>query len=390
MPDETAGLTTLARCVGDARRFLDSIFGRHVHVDTAQGRSYDDLLSLDEVDRLVTSAGLRTPLFRLVKDGAPLPPASYTTSGRIGGAPLTGVAEPRAVLAALDAGATLVLQGMQRYALPLARLCRDLELALAHPCQVNAYITPPGGQGLGVHSDAHDVIVLQAFGTKSWEVHAAPAEPPRDAPRQVVLHPGDTLYLPRGTPHAAAAQESLSGHLTIGILTTTWRALLDEVVARLRDEPLLDEPLPTAYYRDRPAFAATVAERLGELARRIDKSDATELADRLVDRFLTTRPPLLAGGLGDRTRLAGLADSTLVRRRPGTVCELRPDGDPLRLLLGDRVLRVPAWVGPAVREVAARSSLRVGDLAPWLDEVSRLVLVRRLVREGLLEVVVDR
>jgi len=30
--------------------------------------------------------------------------------------------------------------------------------------------------------------------------------------------------------------------------------------------------------------------------------------------------------------------------------------------------------------------LRVGDLAPWLDEGSRLVVTRRLVREGLLRI----
>jgi hypothetical protein len=29
---------------------------------------------------------------------------------------------------------------------------------------------------------------------------------------------------------------------------------------------------------------------------------------------------------------------------------------------------------------------RVGDLAPWLDDTSRLVVARRLVREGLLRI----
>ena len=62
-----------------------------------------------------------------------------------------------------------------------------------------------------------------------------------------------------------------------------------------------------------------------------------------------------------------------------------PDGDTLRLLLGDRVLRVPARLREAVDVVAARDRLVPGDLP--LDPESALVLCRRLVREGLLEVV---
>jgi hypothetical protein len=37
--------------------------------------------------------------------------------------------------------------------------------------------------------------------------------------------------------------------------------------------------------------------------------------------------------------------------------------------------------------IAERPSIRVSDLAPHLDLEGRLTLVRRLVREGLLEVV---
>ena len=61
-------------------------------------------------------------------------------------------------------------------------------------------------------------------------------------------------------------------------------------------------------------------------------------------------------------------------------------GDRLRVLLGDRVLDVPARLRPALEEVRARAELRPADLDGVLDASSRLVLCRRLVREGLLEV----
>jgi bifunctional lysine-specific demethylase and histidyl-hydroxylase NO66 len=59
----------------------------------------------------------------------------------------------------------------------------------------------------------------------------------------------------------------------------------------------------------------------------------------------------------------------------------------VRVLLGDRELRMPGWLEPTLRHIAsAADGVRVGDLRA-LDAESRLVLVRRLVREGLLEVV---
>ena len=61
------------------------------------------------------------------------------------------------------------------------------------------------------------------------------------------------------------------------------------------------------------------------------------------------------------------------------------DPDRLEVLLGDRVLEVPARIRPALEEVRRRPELRPRDLP--LDEQSRLVLARRLVREGLLRVV---
>jgi hypothetical protein len=60
-------------------------------------------------------------------------------------------------------------------------------------------------------------------------------------------------------------------------------------------------------------------------------------------------------------------------------------GDRLEILLGDRSLEVPAWLRPALEQVRGQDELRPRDLE--LDAQSRLVLCRRLIREGLLEVV---
>jgi bifunctional lysine-specific demethylase and histidyl-hydroxylase NO66 len=308
-----------------------------------------------------------------------LPESAYTRGGSLAGKPLTGLVDPRKALALFDEGATVVFQGLHRYWEPIADLVATLELELGHPCQANAYLTPPGAQGFAVHSDSHDVFVFQTHGRKQWEIHT------EDGVEDVVLVPGLCVYLPTGTPHAARAQEEASLHVTIGINQLTWRGLVQRAVGPLLDE-VDDGHLPAGYLEDPAELAAGLAERLGGVADAVRRLDPAVAADGAVERFLTSRNPRLRGGLSDVLVAQGLDDRTLLRRRPGHPCVLRDRGDRLGVLLGDRSLEMPSWVRAAMELVQRSEELRPADLAPaGLDETSRLVLCRRLVREGLLE-----
>lgn len=382
----------LRRCVGDVDRFADEVWGKRILVHGPAADGFEDLLSLDGVDELLTEHSLRSPAFRLVRDGRTLPVSDYTRTARIGGTPVTGVADPARILAAVEHGATLVLQGLHRYWPPLAGFFRELELGLGHPCQVNAYVTPPGAQGLRPHSDQHDVFVLHAFGSKSWQVWPAPSEGSEEDgdAENVDLEPGMALYMPRGTRHAARAQHDVSGHLTVGVHATRWRDLLQAAVTRVLEDRAWEPPLPVRYHQKQASVVTELGRHLKHMGAQLMETDPSNPVEEHVERFLTTRPPILRGGLSDRLRVSTLEDSDRVRRRPGSVCEIRAGGaGTTRVLLGDRELRVPEWLEPAIRVVAASDSFIVRDLAGQLDLTSRLVLVQRLVREGLLEVVND-
>jgi hypothetical protein len=337
------------------------------------------LLSLEDVDHLLTASAIRTPSIRLAKDGSVLPESAYTRSATLAGKPLSGLVDARKALALFDDGATIVFQGLHRYWPPLTRLVAELELELGHPCQANAYLTPPGAQGFAVHSDSHDVFVFQTAGAKQWEVHTP------DGVEALTLEPGLSLYLPTGTPHAARAQETLSLHVTLGINQVTWRGLVRRSIESLLEE-VPDAHLPAGYLDDPEGLADGLSERLATIAGRIGAIDSRAAVDAEVRRFLTGRGPRLAGGLVDAARLADLDDTTLLRRRPGHPCVLLPRGDRLDVLLGDRAIDVPAHLEPALTEIRGRQALRPADLAEHLDPQSRLVLCRRLVRDGLLEI----
>ena len=386
--------------MGDVGRFLaDHWTAAPLHRQGADATGFADLLSLDDVDHIVSSTFARLPSFRLVRDGKPLDPACYTKSARLGGRPVSDVGDPGRVYEEFRNGATIVLQGLHRSWLPLSRFCRSLELELTHPVQANAYVTPPGAQGLAVHHDTHDVFVLQVAGRKEWSVykpvleHPLPSQrwssglgSPGDPQLSVELHPGDSLYIPRGFPHSARAQEGVSAHLTIGVLAYTWHDVLQSVVADIVDEEDFRRSLPPGFADDDAALADGVAIHVARLRERLEDVDAGAVARSFARRFWSSRPPILAGQLGQLMVLPQLGDASSVRRREGSICRLGTDEDGLEVLLADRRLRMPAELEPALRRLTHGTPLRVGDLADLLDEPSRLVLVRRLVREGLLEV----
>jgi bifunctional lysine-specific demethylase and histidyl-hydroxylase NO66 len=379
LPHPVAALELLG---GDAQTFLTKIWASRTHIHHTDPAALVGLLGFDDVDRLLTGAAIRTPAVRIAKDGTVLPAAAFTRQATLAGQPLTGLVDPRKVFDLFDDGATIVLQGLHRYWEPLGALVAELELALGHPCQANAYLTPPGSQGFALHSDSHDVFVFQTHGSKIWEVHAGPDE--AQAVQSVVLEPGLSMYLPSGTPHAARAQDAVSLHVTVGVNQVTWRHLLERVLADAM-ERAGGQHLPAGYLDDPTVLADELPRRVEELVTGLRDLDAMAVADAQVRRFLTGRTLWQRGGLRDRIATRQLSDTSRLRRRPGHPCVLVPDGDRLRVLLGDRELVMPVRLAAALEAVQGASTFRPADLAGHLDEQSRLVVCRRLVREGLLE-----
>jgi len=394
---------SLARCAGDVADFLATHWGQSPqHRVGADASAFSDLFSLDDVDQLVSSPSARTPAFRLVRDGRPLDPLRYTRTSRIGGQSVPGVADPGAIFEEFRKGATIVFQGLHRSCPAVTRFCRGLELDLSHAVQANAYVTPAGSQGLGVHYDTHDVFVLQLAGAKQWSIYPPvladplPSQPWKGTDADagepclaVDLQAGDSLYVPRGFLHSAQAQHGFSAHLTIGVVTTTWHDVVKDVVAGVAGEAAFRRALPVGFASDPEGLVAEVDDALARLRKWLDEVDARAVADGVVRRFWAGRPQILDGQLHQILALGAIDDGSRLRRRPGSVCYLVRDDDVLTVVLGGRDLRMPPVLEPAVARITATgTTFRPADLADLLDEPSRLVLVRRLVVEGLLETVV--
>jgi hypothetical protein len=391
----------LGALVGDVDVFAEQHWGRRPLLRRkASADGFPGLLSLADVDHLVTERMLRVPQLRLVREGTPLEVSTYTGTVTIGSDKLTQTAKPDRVAAEFDAGATIVLQALHRYWSPVGALCRDLELDLTHPVQANAYVTPPTSQGFAVHHDTHDVFVLQTQGRKTWRVHppavelpgreqswkkgmADPGEPLIEAE----LEPGDLLYLPRGFLHEATARAEVSIHLTLGLMAYTWLDVWRDVFAKAPEHAPFRDSLPVGFADDPAALERELAARVEELRDWVGKAADGAVSTR-ADRFWSTRRPVAAGQVEQLASLGALTEASSFRRRRGAVfriTDLADDGR-IRVVLGAKELHLPPSCEAAVRFVAeAGGPFGVGDLPGALDGPSRLVLLRRLVREGVVE-----
>ncbi|EDQ87631.1 uncharacterized protein MONBRDRAFT_33191 [Monosiga brevicollis MX1] len=138
-----------------------------------------------------------------------------------------------------------------------------IESELGIDATVHAYFTPANAQTLEPHTDPYDVVVVQVANQKHWtlclpqtdnatvslsEADRAQLQEIKRSHldgcttytmsmlqpmicRNVTLHQGDSMYLPKGVIHYAVTTDTPSAHLTIG-LSRTGRTWLDVLTAQ--------------------------------------------------------------------------------------------------------------------------------------------------------------
>ncbi|MGY0232172.1 JmjC domain-containing protein [Longispora urticae] len=184
------------------------------------------LVDRELVEHWLVYGNLRYPQLNLSYGGDAAPPTSYTRNRRIGQHQLPGCAHADDIIAQLDQGATLVLSNPEQWDEHLAAFCAQLGGALSASVQSYVYLTAPERYGSRPHRDEGDVFAVQLEGTKTWTLYGLPdgddwdrGHLPEDTPvtEELVLRPGDGLYVPSGMGHRAQSGPEGSLHLTVSV-----------------------------------------------------------------------------------------------------------------------------------------------------------------------------
>ncbi|MFF7967032.1 cupin domain-containing protein [Streptomyces sp. NPDC007903] len=382
--------------VGDRQVFFQEYFNRKplLRRGALDGRTRD-LVSVRQLDDIVALETVSPAYLRIAKDGRGVPGKAYTRTVTDRGAALTEAVVAEQVYELFRSGGTVTWNALNHF-LPAARHLADLfAQTFACPCEVVAFLTPAGKDGYAPHHDPVDVYVIQIEGTKDWRIWEPPAGRRADKAShrpedlgppaiETTLRAGDVLYLPYGTPHAAAAKDQVSLHLSVTVEPRRWRDLLAETVQHLLKDPDFDG-FPHLADPAHPATAATLKALSARLAGLLSGADAAAETDRLRE---TGRARAGAGRPREFERLASadvLAPAALLRRSPVPL-EIGPsDGAKSALLVNGHRLNVPDAVADALRGLQDGRAVAAARFFPGVDEARSVHVAQGLTRLGVLE-----
>ena len=171
--------------------------------------------------------------FSLVLNKNTIPFTAFFTKGDALGFAKTAP-DPIKVENYLRKGASLVLNDLIYFSNEIEKLASDLQSITNGRCQANLYFSMQSHQAFAPHFDTHDVFALHCEGEKIWNIYENFEKDPINHPiykqelndktekpgkiiDQVLLKPGDLLYLPRGQFHDALASKNGAMHIAFGI-----------------------------------------------------------------------------------------------------------------------------------------------------------------------------
>lgn len=312
-----------------------------------------------------------------------------------------GLADLAEVQAAYHQGASVLLYDCEEYSEPIARLCRNVTQHFRSPVTIAAFLSPPGIDSSLPHFDKGDSFVLQLEGTKRWRVYeqAFPAPLPdlhldsliarENLPplrHEVELGPGDLLYTPRGFVHWAQTSEHSSLHLTVRLRAYVWSDLLAEALAAMTQRHVaLRHAVPPELLRGDLAPAAA-RDHFREMLRLLaEDANLEEGLAGLAGKLLRTLRPIPDDRLSQVHELPALTLTTVLRKMHGTVCHITREENEVNIEYPQNTVRGPVTIAPALHFIANAERFLVCDV-PGLTDEGKLTLVRRLVKEGLLQI----
>jgi Cupin superfamily protein len=405
MPDHEFNLAMLLGPVEVANFFRTSWEKEPLVVARGQPDHYAGLLSMADIDDLIYFSEPGEADIQVIKTKKPAPGKTRSAS------PLPG---PRSAHPAVHGaelvhlgqeygqGKTIRVRYCQRRWRAVACLCRNLEAAFHCPINATLYLTPPDSQGLDAHFGAHDVFIVQLHGSKQWRLYrpvvALPlpgldtpvgSEPLGPALQEIKLQRGDLLYIPRGHVHEAFTADEPSLHLTIGVKAFRWADVLCQAVkAAARHDVRLRQAVAPDYLTNGSESVA-LKKRFRELLNSLAGSASWEEACAgLGDLFFEQSLPALPDGrFAWQHEVRPITLDTVLEKRPGSICRVIETDEAADIQFPGNRISGPRRIAAALHFIAAAGQFAVRALPDSLSDNSKLVLARRLVREGLLRIV---
>jgi hypothetical protein len=380
--------------------FFERWFEREpLHIVRGDAGYFSALYAIADIETALHVGAPNVDRFTMTNRGTPVDAVAIRMQRTAMRAEFTGrapapVIDPRAIVARVAQGQTLVISDAALFSPALQQLCNRIQRETLMYVQVNAYLTPSGAQGFSLHYDTHDTLVVQIEGAKHWRVYdplvplpiesqpSGSLQTPNEAPRVFDLHAGDTLSVPRGYRHECTAGSSRSLHLTFAFLPV--RAI-EYARAALSVAATTDVELRRSLefgWQDSSDFPERFGAAITERLRSAFSQPVMDAARELIrDELFAATRVATPGAFADLERLEDLAASTRIALRDDAPFTVRPDGNEIQLVIAGKATALPSACETAIRRLDAgpASVAELDGIVPG----SGSALARLLIRDGL-------
>lgn len=369
-------------------QFLSDYWDKAYYFEEGAFDPINSLFSWDQMNDLINRSKLWNASFlEMAVDGNVLPSEQYCRPGRDRRGANMLVPDPERVRFLMSKGASLVLDFIEGIHPSVQDATRFIERLTGTHASCNAYCSWKSVQAYHSHFDTMCVFAIQIEGEKTWNIYQGRVNEAIDVPRvrpgdysreqhdqqkgkilkQIVMRPGDVLYLPRGQYHDAMTTDTASLHLSFGATYVDGHASLNMLMPFLHQDEFCRKRIPhfddgkdleayitelgqkVAEHMARPEFHQQVRGYL--MAQVADKVVRHTLPDRTPDiYFMVTRRPVKLTRRGQAASLSGDGFSLEIAKEDYPVVEKIVGSEEiwlsdLRAAFPDRVPQFEALLG---------------------------------------------
>jgi len=373
--------------------FFNNYFEKkHLVIKKNNHDFFNEVLTVNDLDTLLTSVSNHHPKFRIVDHSQEKAPEAknYTLKN-------SDTIDPLKFVKSFEEGCTLVMSGLENKVSSLRKLTNELETFFKHTLQTNIYLTPKNSQGFSTHYDTHDVFILQFEGSKTWRIYDQPApladrtmafEKDGFVPGNVVdeftLQKGDVLYIPRGIVHDAYCTDDNSGHVTTGLLGKTWAEHLAEIIL---ENSKLQVPLRKFtkfhsidgidYSSEKNDIIKIVTNIIETLENDVD----------IVDDFHSKQKSISKGHLLQMMDINAINETSKIKLREKNKIRVEKDDTNLQLKFYDLKLAMPVICEPFLETLMLSDELiTINSINCNIDNESKVMMSQELSKIGVLEI----
>lgn len=333
------------------------------------------------------------------RDGTPIDiPASSRHQGR---------SQKRFLEREFASGATFKIGDLEWRAPLFSALSRHFERQFGGTAVAKLFITPPTKKGFSAHFDHESVFVVQLTGTKLWRIFPRSVVNPKQSMARIltreeleqpsestILEPGDVLYLPAGTPHAAECTDVSSMHVSIGLSPWTPTDVIQHAVNAISlTEPAMNAPLFTS----EPYCSALLREAVDRCITALKTLSPDTLFEQFQRSCNAVRREASGMGLSNFCAITSLSENSLVSRNELKIVRKQMGEKAISLYISDAsnvtdnpekqppYIELPAFVDEELTFLlGAREPTSISEIPGLLDVTSKVVLAKELLRHGVL------